>query len=73
MIRAEMGCRPVRAMIVEDSKFAAHHIERFVSRLGHEQRTRLSDLALVGPNCHRMPHRGAEPSAPAGLAELLNP
>jgi 5-methylcytosine-specific restriction protein A len=47
-----------------------HHRKPLAS-LRPGQRTRLSDLALVCPNCHRMLHRMSDPSDVDGLRDRI--
>ena len=48
-----------------------HHTLPLAS--GAERRTRLADLALVCPNCHRMLHRSRVPLAVAELRQIVRP
>lgn len=47
-----------------------HHLVP-ISELKHEQRTRLSDLAIVCSNCHRMLHRASPPLSIQELQEII--
>jgi 5-methylcytosine-specific restriction protein A len=49
----------------------AHHT-RPVAKLAAGERTKVSDLALVCANCHRMLHRQDDPADIAGLRSALN-
>lgn len=47
-----------------------HHLIP-ISELKHEQPTRLSDLAIVCSNCHRMLHRASSPLTLEELQEMM--
>jgi predicted HNH restriction endonuclease len=48
----------------------AHH-KKLVSKLNGKEKTKISDLALVCSNCHRMLHRADPPLTINGLKKLL--
>lgn len=55
----------------KEGPFAECHHRRPLVTLRPGQRTRLSDLAVVCPNCHRMLHRLSDPSDLSGLRSRL--